>query len=259
MNTTALDGWPMQQQAFAKALLDPHAPMPDFVRTPQDSDAPTRFDVYRNNVHASLIDALLAVFPVTARLVSEESFRVLARAYLRTDLPQHAALHDYGAGLPDFLPGFDADASPPYLPDVAMLELLWWQSEGAADAMPPGAQSLALLDGTQLLSMRAHLHPATRLLASSHPVHAIWAAHQQHGDPAPPSHWDAECVLITRPDAQVQVQDIDIATHAFIASLGKGATLEQAALAALDLDPSFDLGATLLRITAAGALLELQR
>jgi hypothetical protein len=44
-----------------------------------------------------------------------------------------------------------------------------------------------------------------------------------------------------------------------MASLDSGATLEQAALASLELDPSFDLGATLLRITAAGALLELQR
>jgi hypothetical protein len=257
MSGMALDGWSMQQHAFAIALVDPHAPKPEFVRVPDGADAAARFDVYRNNVHAGLVDALLAVFPVTARLASEESFRVLACEYLRLELPPHAALHDYGIGLPAFLRTFDADTSPPWLADVAMVELLWWQSHGAADAAPLLPESLALLDGRQLLSMRATLHPATRLLASTHPVHGIWTAHQQHVEPIPPPDWVGECVLITRPDARVRVQAIDNATHAFMASLQAGTTLEQAALAALALDPSFDLGATLLLITAAGALLEL--
>ena len=41
-----------------------------------------RFGVYRNNVYASLIDVLAGRFPVVARLVGEEFFRAMARAYV---------------------------------------------------------------------------------------------------------------------------------------------------------------------------------
>jgi hypothetical protein len=101
------------------------------------------------------------------------------------------------------------------------------------------------------------MHPAMQLLESAHPVHEIWAAHQAGDEPAAPQVWTAQCVLITRPQADVQVRCITPASHAFLAALAGGATLEHAAGSALTLDQHFDFGTTLLLAIEAGALQEL--
>jgi hypothetical protein len=248
--------WSADQRRFAQALLNPESAVPEFITTRNGTDVAQRFDVYRNNVLSSLIDALLAAFPVTARLVSEDSFRVLAREYLRHELPQHAALHEFGAALPEFLRHFAPAAETPYLPDIAALEHAWWQSYGALDAPALSLRELAAVSGESLLTRRIQLHPAARLVASGHPVHSIWAAHQG-GEPSAPAAWTAEFVLITRPEATVAVRAISAADHTMLAALLAGATVEVAAAAALARDPQFDPGTTLLLAVNAGAIQEL--
>ncbi|WP_261172414.1 DNA-binding domain-containing protein, partial [Bordetella pertussis] len=46
------------QAAFARALLDPLAPCPPGLRRAGDADPAQRYAIYRNNVVASLIQAL---------------------------------------------------------------------------------------------------------------------------------------------------------------------------------------------------------
>jgi hypothetical protein len=249
--------WADQQAVFAAALLDPQHATPAFLQVRDGGHLDTRFDVHRNNVHASLIEALRATFPVTARLVGDESFGALARDFLRQQLPQRAALHDYGAELPAFLGNYAPAAPLRWIGDVAALEHAWWQAYGAADAPALPVSALAGMDGATLLALRARLHPAVRLIASEHPVHAIWSAHQQEGEAQPPAQWHAECVLITRPDADVRVQALAPAGHAFIDALRDGATLEAAAADALATDTPFDFGNTLLLALEAGAIEEL--
>jgi hypothetical protein len=249
--------WPAQQQALARALLDPQAPAPDFLRVRDGAALADRFDVYRNNVHSSLIDTLLAAFPVTARLVSEPSLRVLAREFLREHLPPSAALHDYGAALSAFIRDYAPAAELPWLADVAALEHAWWQSFGAADAAALTVPGLAALRAEDLPAWRARTHPALRLLGSPHPVHDIWTAHQAGGEPTAPRNWQAHYVLITRPQADVRVQRITSAQHAFLAAVADGAVLEDAAATALAVDHTFDFGTTLLLAIEAGAIQEL--
>jgi hypothetical protein len=249
--------WPAQQQAFAAALLDPDVAVPDFLRARAGARLEDRFDIYRNNVHASLGEALFAAFPVTARLVGEEFFRALAIEFLRRHLPGRAPLHDYGAQLPAYIRAHPAAVSLPYLADVAALEQAWWQAYGAADAQAMSVPDLAAVPGEQLLAMRARLHPAVRLLQSAHPVHGLWMAHQVEGEPAPVAQWQAECVLLTRPEATVQLRRIEPSQHALLAALGAGARLEEAAGIALVNDPDFDFGSALLLAVEAGALQEL--
>jgi len=249
--------WEMQQTALAAALLDPHPATPAFLRTRNGTDLDARFDVYRNNVHAGLIDALQAAFPVTCRLTGEDFFRALARDFLRQHLPGGAALHDYGTQLPDFIRDFLPAAELPWLGDVAALEHAWWQAYGAADAPALTMDALAQIDIERLLALRATLHPALRLLDSMHPVHTIWYGHQFNGELKSPESWRAECVLITRPQAEVRTHAISRGAHGFIAALGAGATFETAAVTALETDLGFDLGNTLLLAIEAGAFEEL--
>jgi hypothetical protein len=249
--------WSSQQQAFAAALLNPRRAAPGFLQARPGAQLSDRFDIYRNNVQASLIEALHAAFPVCAQLVGEDAFRTLARAFLRRHLPTAAALHDYGAALPRFIAGYAPAACVPYLADVAALEQAWWQSYGAADAAVIDIATLVAFPAEQLLGLRARPHPATRLLKSAHPVCSIWLAHQGAAVPAPIARWEAECTLVTRPDADVQVRRLAQDTHHFLTLLERGATLAEAAAAVLAIEPSFDLGTTLRLAIEAGAIQEL--
>jgi hypothetical protein len=249
--------WQIQQHAMAKVLLEPQAATPDWLATRNGASIAERLDVYRNNVHSSLIETLAATFPVAVRVVSEDSFRVLARAYLRAELPASAALLDYGAGLPAFIRRWEPAAPLPWLADLAALEHAWWQAYGAADAPTLSLREVAAVSGAALLGQRARIHPAARTLQSAHPVHSIWLAHQSTGDPAPPERWDPECVLLSRPEADVQVTLITAPAHTWLGALSRGSTIEDAATAALRLDPGFDLGTTLLLAIQAGVIQEL--
>ena len=49
---------PDRHESFARALLDPSAGVPAGLLRPDGAPAARRFDIYRNNVVASLVDAL---------------------------------------------------------------------------------------------------------------------------------------------------------------------------------------------------------
>jgi hypothetical protein len=57
--------------AFASAVLDPEKPVPDGIARANGGDPLEAFNVYRNNVVASLADALKAAFPVTSLLLAK--------------------------------------------------------------------------------------------------------------------------------------------------------------------------------------------
>ncbi|MFW5654694.1 MAG: putative DNA-binding domain-containing protein, partial [Roseicyclus sp.] len=159
------------QSAFAAALLDPGAPPPPGLTDGRGRPAGRRFDVYRNNVCASLAEALRAAFPAVATLVGEEFFRAMAHVFLRADPPADPRLQLWGGAFPGFLARFEPVAHLPYLADVARLELGLRQSYHAADAAP---LPLGDLDAAEVLDLRPRVAPATLVLASRFPVLSIW-------------------------------------------------------------------------------------
>jgi hypothetical protein len=159
------------QSSFGAALLDPEAPPPPGLTDAQGRPAGRRFDVYRNNVAASLGDALATGFPVISKLLGEEFFRAMAGVFLRAHPPGDPRLQLWGAKFPGFLARFDPVAHLPYLPDMARLELGLRQSYHAADATP---LPIAGRDPAEVLALRPRLAPATLILRSRFPVLTIW-------------------------------------------------------------------------------------
>src|SRR5271163_5216968 len=96
-------GEPSFAAAFATALLDPQSETPTVVTGPNQKAAVKRYNVYRNNVTVSLIDALAAIFPATQRITGAEFFRAMARFYVRATPPQSPLLFEYGRDFPDFI------------------------------------------------------------------------------------------------------------------------------------------------------------
>ena len=238
--------------AFARALLDPAAPLPAGVQGREGVADARRIAVYRNNVAAGLIGSLEKRYPVTRRLVGDDFFRGMAGAYVARHKPASPVLILYGEDFPDFAAGFEPAREIVYLADVARLESAWVEAYHAAEAEPVALTDLAALEPERLVDLRFAFHPAARLLALAQPAASIWAAHQGEGEPAPPEVWAPEDVLVTRPQADVLVRILPPRGLAFARALFDGASLTEAAapLAEAGDDP----GAHLVGLIEAGAL-----
>jgi hypothetical protein len=239
-------------EAFAAALVNPATAPPAQTRGREGLPDGRRFAVYRNNVAVSLIASLAARYPVTRRLVGEDFFRAMARAYTAAEKPKSPVLIHYGGSFPAFIADFEPARNLPYLADVARLENAWVEAYHAAEAAPLTLVDLAGLDAESLAAARFDFHPATRILASDHPVASIWAAHQGPGEVAPIESWRPEQALITRPAAEVLLRALPPGGYAFVDALLKGASVADAHEAA-DVE-DFDAGAHVVGLLEAGAL-----
>ena len=81
---------------FAKGLTDPTCPTPGGLNGPRGKGALKRYNVYRNNVTVSLIDALVAIYPAVQRITGAEFFRAMARFHVRASPPASPLLFEYG-------------------------------------------------------------------------------------------------------------------------------------------------------------------
>jgi hypothetical protein len=242
--------------SFARALADPsRAPPPETLGRRDAPDA-RRFAIYRNNIAVSLIAAVEARYPVARRLVGDDFFHAMARAFVERNKPRSAVLLHYGADFPAFIESFAPARELAYLPDVARLENAWVDAYHSAEDEPTDIAALAAIDPARLGDLRVAFHPAARLLRSDHPAASIWAGHQGDGDVRPPEDWRGEETLIARPHAEVAVRILPAGGYPFARLLQGGATLGEAHAAADSED--FDPGRHLVGLIEAGAISRLQ-
>jgi hypothetical protein len=243
---------PVTQGAFAAAVADPFAADPVGLTTARGAHDPKRFAVYRNNVMAGLTQVLEQRFPVTERLVGEEFFRGMARAFIAAHPARSPLLFDYGEALPDFIAAFDAAAGVPYLADVARLEAAWSRAYHAAEATPLTAAALASVAADKLPDLGLERHPSAFLLRSAWPIGSIWAAHQAEAV-EPVGHARPEAVLVVRPDATVTVHILPAQDVPFAEALLEGVPLGEAARKAAAAGGAFDFGSALVGLIGLGA------
>jgi len=240
----------MQQSDFTAAILDPAAPVPPGMVDPEGRPAGKRFNVYRNNLAASLSEALGTGFPVLRKLLGADSFRTLALIFTRAHPPTSRALSQYGAAMPEFLEGFQPLATYPYLADIARLELAIRRSYHAADAEPLNA---AGLDPETLMELTPVLTPATQLIASPYPIHSIWRRNTDADAPKPQS--GAEAVMVTRPEFDPIPHLLPPGGLAFARSLDGRTTIALALERTIETTPGLDLAPLLTLFLTSGALI----
>ena len=244
---------------FAKALLEPELPCPDGLFSSNGADPASRFAVYRNNVHSSLINALATAYPVTLQLVGDAFFRAMASVYVQAHPPTSPLISEYGSTLAEFIQGFEPAASVPYLADVARLERLRVCAYHAADCQPLDQHAVlqALQGQADLGTLRLQLNPSLGTLDSPYAVVAVWAAHQIEGGLATLNPWHAQGALVLRQGLTVKVFAIDSGSVTFIKSLGRGTSLEKAVEQALATAPEFDLHQCLTLLISHNAITHL--
>lgn len=237
------------QAEFSRALMaaDPSArPMG------LDPTMEGRFAIYRNNVHRGLGDALIAAYPVVAKLVGEDFFRAMAQGFFRAEPTRTGSLALYGAGFAEFIDGFDAAASLPYLSDMARLERARLEVLHEADEMVLDANSLAAFGG-DLAACRFVARSACWLVNSAFPIHAIWMRQQVGSTQPEPIVQQAENILITRPGMTVRQIVLDDGGAVFARCLLDGMTVADGYEAAIKCDPQFDVTSAFAQLIAAGA------
>jgi hypothetical protein len=208
--------------AFAAGLTDPERAAPIDVVGPCGKGAVKRYNVYRNNVTVSLIDALAAVYPAVQRITGVEFFRAMARFHIRATPPTSPLLFEYGREFPAFIEAYEHAQNMPWLADTARIERAWLDAYHAADVEPLSPDGLAAVPN------RAE-GPVTPLRSSA-----------------------AEDALVTRPEMEVTVRLLPPGGASFLMSLLGGDALGVAAAAAFAEAPSFDLPANITGMIEAG-------
>jgi hypothetical protein len=239
------------REDFARALLDPAAPPP--CGLPE-----RRFAVHRNNIVVSLVDALAERFPVVLRLVGEAFFRAMAGVHVRAAPPRSPILAEYGATFPSFIEGFEPARDLPYLADVARLDYAFGMAYHAADATPLTLGEIASFPAESVAEARIELHPSLQLVASRHPIVAIWRMNALGAPLRDEDLGRAQDALVARNGRDVGVWELPAGGRSFTCALAQGATVSEAAIkAAADTD-AFDLIASLAMLFSAGAIVAIE-
>ncbi|MGN7755272.1 HvfC/BufC family peptide modification chaperone [Sinorhizobium sp. 22678] len=238
---------------FVAGLLDPARPTPTLLTGPHGKAADRRFNVYRNNVTVSLIEALAATFPATRRITGEAFFRAMARFHIRETPPKSPLLFEYGRNFPDFIERYAYARPMPWLADIARIERAWLDAYHAADAAVLLPHVLAAAQPADLADLVFEAHPATGVVRSAYPAVTVFSAN--HGD-GPVGRIEAsapETALITRPSLEVEVRALPPGADIFVGSLLEGEPFGRAAVAGHACCPHFDLATAIRVMLEAGA------
>ncbi len=259
--TAMAPGLGVFQDAFAAALMAP-SPLPPSSPLIDRLIAQPGFAVYRNTVMKGCIDALQANYPSVSRLVGDEWFRAAAALHVRQHLPRQPSLVDYGDQFAAFLAAFEPARELPYLADVARLDRFWTEAHVARDEMPVTAEAVARLSESRLAGTVLSPQASARWAwFGEQPIVTIWernrtadaADETQADDDAAEIEWQAEGVLLVRSEGVVEWTRMTRSGCAFLDVCATGATLAEAANAALEVDAQADLAGLMAQLLRAGA------
>ena len=223
-----------------------------------DGDFPARerLAVYRNNIFASLTDALRETFPVICRLVDERFFSYAAHEFIASHPPNRPSLMEYGGAFPDFLAGFPPCRELFYLADVARFEWLMNAAAHASEVEAVSAECLTGVEPQDVVRLAFTLHPSYGYLSSRWPVDRIWRANRPGacGEAIIDLASGGVHLEVSRQGGDVVFRALDDSTFAFRQSLATGASFGETVERALAIEPDFAVGAALAALFAEGAV-----
>lgn len=252
-----MSNWPTLQSDVAAALRAPELAPPGPVTPLADGTIPVkRFNVYRNNVALSLINALADSFPVVRQLVGEKFFSTMARHFIAGNLPKTPVMLSYGSDFPEFIKTYEPADRLTYLADLARLEWARNAAYHGRDEMPLAIDSLANWQEHEIPALLFSLHPTIALIQSPAPIVSIWHAHQQDDPETALANLPetGESAMVLRPHLDVLVHPLPAAAFAFTRALDEGKSFASAVEAGARLDPAFDIAANLAGLFTTGAV-----
>jgi hypothetical protein len=165
-----------QQTALQRAIVD-------------GDDAPGargRLHIYQQAYVARLKAALRDNFGAVPRVLGDEVFDALARAYIAAHPSRHPSIRWFGDRLPEFMTAREDLVPHPALTDLARLEWALRGAFDAADADSLAAEDLERVPFDAWPSMVFAFAPGVRLLALDWNIGPVWRALQGDDDPELP-------------------------------------------------------------------------
>ena len=168
------------QHDFLKACIDKskQSLFTRHIRQSTKLSVEERFTIYQDSTHACLVNTLLAVYPVVAKLVGTTFFNGLAGCYIAQTPSQSPNLFAYGQSLADFITDFTPAKTLPYLADICRLEWAIHRVYYAATSTSLDFVALAKREASDPDSIIFQLPAASCLLQSPYPIDKIWQQNQ---------------------------------------------------------------------------------
>ena len=205
-----------------------------------------RLAVHANHYRLTLAQALAATYPATRGLLGPQAFGFAARRFAAERPPREPRLWAYGAGFSGFLATLPEARELPWLPGVARLEWAMNLAFHAPDAPALDPAKLAASpQGANLV-----LHPSCSLVASRHPVLALWRAGRGEGTDVDLAA-GGDLVFVFRLDGEAAFRRLSPPEFRWLAAIRAGRSAIRALRAA---GPGFDPAPLLAELLACGAL-----
>jgi hypothetical protein len=245
------------QRSLAETLRRPGEDLPDDVLglvVPGGTlDAAGALDVYRRGYVARLTEQLGETYPSVWRVVGDDDFFALCRAFLADHPSCSYNLSDYGREFPGFLDA--APDLPAFLAELARFELAVHDLFHAHAHVPVDVADLSGLG--DLTGVTFRFGSAVRLVACDRAVYDIY----RHRNDEEPPDLDLERpqrVLLYRQGSDVLAREVEAAEFTALEALAAGSPVEEAVERAVTLDEGFgpERVAALFQVVARCGLVE---
>lgn len=222
------------QAELAEAILD----------LDQNTDliAPNKnLSIYKNNIHATLIQTLKSIYPLIVKLVGSDFFLVAAKEYIKQYPSRSGNLHDYGEYFSDFVTHYDPVKNLIYLSEVAEFEWICHQLFFAADHASFDINELEKLSPEEYDHIRFILHPASQLKKFHFPILRIIELCQGEIDDTIDIGEGSVNLLIIRRKLEISLVTLTNAEFSFLTAVQDGLSLAEALEITLKIDADFKL------------------
>jgi hypothetical protein len=245
------------QRHFIAAIIDevPTVLLESVHDTESGLNARQRMNIYKNNVFATLTDALKKTYASILSLVGEEAFTVVARKYI-TQYPSISRnLYDFGDKFSLLLESLSATVSLPYLSDMAQLDWMYRQVLHETENTPLDMHALQSISSEKYPALKFNLKSASRLLASRFPLLKMW--HLCRGKAEEIVHLDegGDKLLITRhASLAMTIEKLTEGEFALLSAFKEHLPFEKACVLALQAEPVFNIEAFLQKQVLTGMI-----
>ena len=202
--------------AFAPPLLSPETPAPAFLSGRNEAVAAGRYDIHRNNVTVSLINALAGIYPAVERITGSDFFRAMARSPCSRDTARIAFAVRLWPRLSELrrplrIRADDAVACRCCTHRARLARRLSWRGGHAV-----AGGSARRRTACKAPRPRLRPHPTMRLIRSRYPAVTIFSMNRGNEPVVPIDRIEPEDAVITRPDADVLVSHLPPGGHEFL-------------------------------------------
>lgn len=245
------------QNNFQIAIFPSINDISDFIAFENDLGQKHGLQVYRNNIFFSLAKALKTTYPVVHRLVGDEYFSALAKAYIQQEPSTSENLADYGQHFPQFLLSFIPAKSYPYLSEVAQLEWAYHEVFHAEEPCPLDLNKFKTIPETAHFKIKFILAPTCRFFAFTFPVLKIWQMCQnENQDEQVDIDQPGENILVARRQLKITFEKITAGEFAFLSAFKQKNDFRNACAQAWQIEPEFDVSTCLQQHLLKGTIVD---